>query len=77
MAEISLTDIVALQRLCKNKKVFIFGTGRLAADYGNIIANTCSLLPCYLQIPGKEADERILQKQIVSIEEIIQTKNDA
>ncbi|MBD5497015.1 MAG: hypothetical protein HDR11_04505 [Lachnospiraceae bacterium] len=77
MAEISLMDIVALQRLCKNKKVFIFGTGRLAADYGNIIANTCSLLPCYLQIPGKEADKRILQKQIVSIEEIIKIKNDA
>lgn len=73
---LDLLDIAALQRMCKNKKAVVFGTGQIAADYGEIlpIMGICS--PLYLNVSGEIVDKRIADEKILLEDEAIAKKED-
>ncbi len=78
MVGINLVDIAVLQQLCKNRKVIIFGTGHLAADYGRVLS-TIGLCPIfYLDIIGNgEPDKRIRPGEIIPVEKALEVKEEA
>lgn len=78
MAGITLVDIAVLRQLCVNRKIIIFGTGRLAVDYGKVLS-TIGLYPIfYLDIiRGEKPDKRIRPGEVISVEKAIEEKEEA
>ncbi|MCM1100973.1 MAG: hypothetical protein NC398_06270 [Acetatifactor muris] len=66
---LDLVDAVVLQRLCQNRNAVVFGTGRIAADYGEILPLIGIRSPSYLKISDEIMDKRIPTEKVMRIDE--------
>lgn len=65
---LDLGDMAVLQRLCKNKNVAVFGTGHVAADYGEILPIIGISSPVYLKTSDEIVDKRIPADKVILID---------
>lgn len=71
---LDMVDVAVLQRLCKNKKVAVFGTGHIAADYGEILPIIGISSPVYLKVSDDIVDKRIPADKVILLDEAITKK---
>lgn len=73
---LDLVDMTVLQRLCKNKKAVVFGTGHIAADYGEILPIIGIGSPIHIKVSDEIVDERIAADKVILIEEVVAARKE-